>query len=89
MRAKKSREVNIFSASVVDLFASGLGVFLIVSILALVNQKKETSRALEGGKEGTIIKTPQEEKGVGEQQNYAQADDPLVSELKKMVEKCS
>lgn len=87
MRAKKSREVNIFSASVVDLFASGLGVFLIVSILALVNQKKETSRALEGGKEGTIIKTPQEEKGVGEQQNYAQADDPLVSELKKMVEK--
>lgn len=44
MRKKKNREVNIFSASVVDLFASGLGVFLIVSIIALVNQKKEVSR---------------------------------------------
>ena len=33
MRVKKNREVNIFSASVVDLFASGLGVFLIVSIM--------------------------------------------------------
>lgn len=43
MRAKKNRETNIFSASVVDLFASGLGVFLIVSIIALVNQKKEDS----------------------------------------------
>ena len=44
MRAKKSRETNIFSASVVDLFASGLGVFLIVSIIALVNQKKNESK---------------------------------------------
>lgn len=43
MRTKKNREVNIFSASVVDLFASGLGVFLIVAILALVNQKKDNS----------------------------------------------
>ena len=43
MRGKKNREVNIFSASVVDLFASGLGVFLIVSIIALVNQKKNDS----------------------------------------------
>jgi outer membrane protein OmpA-like peptidoglycan-associated protein len=48
MRAKKNREVNIFSASVVDLFASGLGVFLIVSIIALVNQKKENNKAKEG-----------------------------------------
>ena len=39
--AKKNREVNIFSASVVDLFASGLGVFLIVSIVALKNQGKK------------------------------------------------
>ena len=44
MRTKKNREVNIFSASVVDLFASGLGVFLIVSIIALVNQKKESEK---------------------------------------------
>ena len=44
MRARKNREVNIFSASVVDLFASGLGVFLIVSIIALVNQKKESAK---------------------------------------------
>lgn len=41
MRAKRNKEVNIFSASVVDLFASGLGVFLIVAIIALSNQKKE------------------------------------------------
>ena len=45
MYKKKSREVNIFSASVVDLFASGLGVFLIVAIIALVNQKKEETQA--------------------------------------------
>lgn len=53
MRSKKNREVNIFSASVVDLFASGLGVFLIVSIIALVNQKKENSvsgSSAKGGK---------------------------------------
>lgn len=43
MRARKNKEVNIFSASVVDLFASGLGVFLIVAIIALANQKKEIS----------------------------------------------
>ena len=43
MRNRKSKEVNIFSASVVDLFASGLGVFLIVSIIALANQKKEVN----------------------------------------------
>lgn len=87
MRAKKSREVNIFSASVVDLFASGLGVFLIVSILALVNQKKETSRALEGGKVGTVIKTPSQEKAVGVEQNFAKDDSPLVSNLQKVIEK--
>lgn len=45
MRVKKKREVNIFSASVVDLFASGLGVFLIVSIIALVNQRKEIGKS--------------------------------------------
>ncbi len=50
MRGKKNREVNIFSASVVDLFASGLGVFLIVSIIALINQKKETYKALNAEK---------------------------------------
>ena len=53
MRTKKNREVNIFSASVVDLFASGLGVFLIVSIIALVNQKKENAvsgSSAKGGK---------------------------------------
>ena len=46
MRVKKNREVNIFSASVVDLFASGLGVFLVVSIIALANQKKEMSKSV-------------------------------------------
>ncbi|MFT6630319.1 MAG: outer membrane protein OmpA-like peptidoglycan-associated protein [Bacteriovoracaceae bacterium] len=55
MRAKKNREVNIFSASVVDLFASGLGVFLIVSIIALVNQKKENSKAKEGSQNNPVM----------------------------------
>lgn len=45
MRGRKSKEVNIFSASVVDLFASGLGVFLIVSIIALSKQSKSTSKS--------------------------------------------
>lgn len=58
MRSKKNRETNIFSASVVDLFASGLGVFLIVSIIALVNQKKEnqknTSQKIDEKKEKLI-----------------------------------
>ena len=57
----------------VDLFASGLGVFLIVAIIALVNQKKETSRALEGGKVGTVVKTPTEK--------------PLIASLESMVQK--
>lgn len=52
MRGKKNREVNIFSASVVDLFASGLGVFLIVSIIALVNQKKTNQELPSVGIEG-------------------------------------
>jgi len=48
MRSRKNKEVNIFSASVVDLFASGLGVFLIVAIIALVNQKKENYQSTTG-----------------------------------------
>lgn len=56
MRKKKNREVNIFSASVVDLFASGLGVFLIVSIIALVNQKKENSKMSADSNDNPIIK---------------------------------
>ena len=47
MRSRKSKEVNIFSASVVDLFASGLGVFLIVSIIALSKQNKSNSQSEE------------------------------------------
>lgn len=54
MRRKKTREVNIYSASVVDLFASGLGVFLIVSIIALVNQKKESSKAMAEGSASSV-----------------------------------
>lgn len=61
MRAKKSREVNIFSASVVDLFASGLGVFIIVSIIALINQKKEIAKALEGDQANKQASEVQEE----------------------------
>lgn len=48
MRHKKNRKVNIFSASVVDLFASGLGVFLIVAIIALTNQKKQDQNSISG-----------------------------------------
>jgi outer membrane protein OmpA-like peptidoglycan-associated protein len=55
LRRKKVREVNIFSASVVDLFASGLGVFLIVSIIALVNQKKESAKLGQGGDSSVVI----------------------------------
>jgi outer membrane protein OmpA-like peptidoglycan-associated protein len=55
MRRKKNREVNIYSASVVDLFASGLGVFLIVSIIALANQKKESSKAKADDKSNPVI----------------------------------
>lgn len=87
MRARKSREVNIFSASVVDLFASGLGVFLIVAIIALANQKKETSRALEGGQTGTVINTPENSKLVGKEQNFANSDAPLISALESKIEK--
>lgn len=61
MRSKKNREVNIFSASVVDLFASGLGVFLIVAIIALVNQKKEIAKSEK--------ETPSEELAELEKQN--------------------
>jgi flagellar motor protein MotB len=49
MRARRSKEVNIYSASVVDLFASGLGVFLIVAIIALVNQKKQDAKEVVPG----------------------------------------
>lgn len=49
MRARRNKEVNIYSASVVDLFASGLGVFLIVAIIALVNQKKQDAREVVPG----------------------------------------
>ncbi len=33
MRRKKNREVNIFGASALDLFASGMGVFLLIAII--------------------------------------------------------
>lgn len=71
MRAKKNREVNIFSASVVDLFASGLGVFLIVSIIALVNQKKENEK----------VKSEQLE------QNFSEEINAELIELKSKISK--
>jgi outer membrane protein OmpA-like peptidoglycan-associated protein len=87
MRARRNREVNIFSASVVDLFASGLGVFLIVAIIALVNQKKETSKARQGGLTGTVVETETEEKKIGQKKNYAPADEAFISDLEQKVEK--
>ncbi len=71
MRTKKNREVNIFSASVVDLFASGLGVFLIVAIIALANQKKHNSPTSET-----------EKPKVGESELIGKIES-LSSELKK------
>ena len=35
MRRRKNREINIFSISALDLFASAMGVFLLVAIVAL------------------------------------------------------
>lgn len=35
MRKRKSREINIFSISTLDLFASAMGVFLLIAIVAL------------------------------------------------------
>ncbi len=35
MRRKKNREINIFSISALDLFASAMGVFLLITIIAL------------------------------------------------------
>ena len=35
MRRKKSKEINIFSISALDLFASAMGVFLLIAIVAL------------------------------------------------------
>jgi len=55
MRHKKNREVNIFSASVVDLFASGMGVFLIVSIIAMANQNKEKVKTIESPDSAPMI----------------------------------
>lgn len=89
MRGRKSREVNIFSASVVDLFASGLGVFLIVAIIALVNQKKETSKALEGGLTGALIKEKNEQQKAGQNTQRASLDQNLISDLEEKIKNMS
>jgi len=68
MRARRSKDVNIFSASVVDLFASGLGVFLIVAIIALVNQKKndyESPKKVKVETTPSVAKTPNVKLKVG------------------------
>lgn len=82
MRPKRNREVNIFSASVVDLFASGLGVFLIVAILALVNQKKEASKALEEKVLGEYISTEEQGKSESVAELEEQMDN-LQAQLKE------
>lgn len=42
MRQRKNRDINIFSMSALDLFASGLGAFLVLMILMFPYYKKET-----------------------------------------------
>lgn len=80
MRGRKNREVNIFSASVVDLFASGLGVFLIVSIIALVNQKKENMKSLaeQSGKQSSLVESEE----VGELKSEIQKLQDQIFNLK-------
>lgn len=88
MRGKKNREVNIFSASVVDLFASGLGVFLIVSIIALVNQKKESQKIQSEHSKAKAEASSKEFKetfSVNGKNAKSEADLEKVLELKKLV----
>ncbi|MDP7321574.1 MAG: OmpA family protein [Bacteriovoracaceae bacterium] len=86
LRSKKNREVNIFSASVVDLFASGLGVFLIVAIIALVNQKKENEAAgnLKVAKQKSNMMTLDSNQEVKLKNNISQLQKEIV-ELKTQM----
>lgn len=87
MRARRSKEVNIFSASVVDLFASGLGVFLIVAIIALVNQKKEVSSSESASTVGSSS-NPEMEMQIAElKAEIAQMERNEVSAKMEMVAK--
>lgn len=44
MRRKKNREINVFSLSAVDLFASALGVFIIVTVILIPYMKNREKR---------------------------------------------
>lgn len=44
MRNKKNREINVFSLSAVDLFASALGVFIIVTVVLIPYMTKKESK---------------------------------------------
>ncbi len=89
MRPKKNREVNIFSASVVDLFASGLGVFLIVSIIALVNQKKENEKLGKGGESEEALIILKEKISDLENELEKKENENFILQAKQQVEKDS
>lgn len=87
MRSKKNREVNIFSASVVDLFASGLGVFLIVAIIALVNQKKENSKVVTESPAPSIELSELEKQNADLKNQISKLEQQGVSSKMEMVSK--
>ena len=54
-RRKKNREINVFSASAIDLFASSMGVFIILVVVLFPyfgnKSKKEPTKQLQAIKQ--------------------------------------
>jgi regulator of replication initiation timing len=70
MRRKKNREINIFSISALDLFASAMGVFLLIAIVALPYYLKVDPEIVDeiGQVKQKITKLEEENKRLRDQQ---------------------
>lgn len=80
MRQRKNREINIFSMSALDLFASGLGAFLVLMILMFPYYKKESDTLAKLAKSQEAVQACQQDLSKA-QATVKQCQDKLASTM--------
>jgi len=84
---KKNREINIFSMSALDLFASAMGAFLLIAVMALPYYLKTDKNLMQETQElkKEIKQKDEELKKVQKKLEQSQSEN---EELKKKLKKC-
>jgi len=89
---KKNREINIFSMSALDLFASAMGAFLLIAVMALPYYLKVNPKLIEEVKElkQKLLSSQEREKAMEKKVKIAQQQiKKLESKVKSMTRELS